>query len=378
MSLQCVINFPPFIEFGYQSMPDLVSGTLLSTRGDIQSFELLSSHVKDIIKLTRISNIGPKYSFVSSKTFDSFLKDEQHGMIIAKAIYADGSYDVQKVYISTKAYRQEKLNKLQLFSHTFACPECRKPLSSPSFLNFKCEACNVEYFNNGNSINFITEAARKEFDIVPTNNVSDCVYKAIALEDIKKNSNALWLDCGAGYHKDKNSNILNLEIVDYPSTEILSVGETLPFADNSFDGIISNVVLEHVKYPWKCSAELSRILKPGGTLYCAAPFLQPEHGYPHHYFNMTRQGLKSLFPDLKVVKLDVPLHLHPMQTLTWFINTYYHGLPEKLKEQFINMSIIDLINTFEGGKGSHLPIVTELAAEMQSIIACGHVLIATK
>jgi hypothetical protein len=27
------------------------------------------------------------------------------------------------------------------------------------------------------------------------------------------------------------------------------------------------------------------------------PFLQPLHGYPHHYFNMTHMGVRSLFED---------------------------------------------------------------------------------
>jgi hypothetical protein len=36
-------------------------------------------------------------------------------------------------------------------------------------------------------------------------------------------------------------------------------------------------------------------LKPGGELICAVPFRSLYHGYPHHYYNMTHQGLGNLF-----------------------------------------------------------------------------------
>ena len=48
-----------------------------------------------------------------------------------------------------------------------------------------------------------------------------------------------------------------------------AVGEALPFADNSFDLIVSLQVLEHVQQPTRVVHELYRVLKPGGHLYIA-------------------------------------------------------------------------------------------------------------
>ena len=47
-------------------------------------------------------------------------------------------------------------------------------------------------------------------------------------------------------------------------------------------------------------------MKPGGRIFAAVPFLQPYHGYPDHYYNMTAAGLRNLFADLEVERLDVP------------------------------------------------------------------------
>ncbi len=44
------------------------------------------------------------------------------------------------------------------------------------------------------------------------------------------------------------------------------------FADQSFDIILSNDVLEHVNLPEEAIAEIYRILKPGGEIFITVPF----------------------------------------------------------------------------------------------------------
>jgi ubiquinone/menaquinone biosynthesis C-methylase UbiE len=85
------------------------------------------------------------------------------------------------------------------------------------------------------------------------------------------------------------------------STDVLGVAEELPFVDNAFDAVISVAVLEHVRDPFSAAKEITRVLKPGGKLFGYVPFLQPFHGYPNHYYNMTRVDLANLFRDLNVV-----------------------------------------------------------------------------
>ena len=68
-------------------------------------------------------------------------------------------------------------------------------------------------------------------------------------------------------------NVVNFEIVPYDTTDVRGVGEELPFRDASFDAVVSIAVLEHVKDPFRCAREIARVLKPGGELICAVPFL---------------------------------------------------------------------------------------------------------
>lgn len=46
--------------------------------------------------------------------------------------------------------------------------------------------------------------------------------------------------------------------------------QDIPYEDNSFDAVIANMMLHHVPDVAKGLAEVRRVLKPGGTFYCAA------------------------------------------------------------------------------------------------------------
>ena len=72
--------------------------------------------------------------------------------------------------------------------------------------------------------------------------------------------------------------------------------------DESFDAILSVSVLEHVSKPARAAEHMTRILKPGGVMYHAAPFSYFYHGAPADFFRYTTDGMKALFPALKPVK----------------------------------------------------------------------------
>lgn len=202
----------------------------------------------------------------------------------------------------------------------------------------------MPFSEDSDCFDFLTPALRNEFSIIDTHAVSSNDYDSDFLNLIDRHQEGMVLDCGAGSRKFYYSNVVNFEIARYPSTDVLGVGEALPFKDNSFDAVISLAVLEHVKDPWRCVTEILRVLKPGGEIICCVPFLQPFHGYPHHYYNMTSQGLKNIFGDrITVNRHEVPAALLPIFSLNWILNSWLKGLSGETKEKFLDMKVGDLI-----------------------------------
>jgi len=235
----------------------------------------------------------------------------------------------------------------------------------------------LPFIESPENFNFLNEELRNKYNIIDTENVSSNNYDPIALSILEEHSDGLVLDCGSGKRSKYYANVVNFEIVPYDTTDVLGVGEELPFKDNVFDGVFSLAVLEHVKDPFKCASEISRVMRPGATLYCVVPFLQPMHGYPHHYYNMSIVGLKNLFDDLlHIEKQEIIASGLPIWTLTWFLNSWLDGLREDAKSEFLNMKVSDLIGNpidYFGHK-----FVKELTMEKNIELACTTALIAKK
>jgi SAM-dependent methyltransferase len=195
-------------------------------------------------------------------------------------------------------------------------------------------------------LDFLTDELRKLAGADQTDAVSANGYAPDVIGLIARHKDGLVLDCGAGQRNIYYENVVNLEIADYDSTDVLAIGEELPFTDNSFDAVISVAVLEHVRDPFRCAREIARVLKPGGELYCVVPFLQPLHGYPHHYYNMTHEGLKALFDGLlKITRQDVLVSTGPVFSLTWFLQRWSACLPPAERQTFADLRIGDLLTS---------------------------------
>lgn len=234
----------------------------------------------------------------------------------------------------------------------------------------------MAFHTTNNCFDFLTEKLRSQFNIIDTDNVSSNCYDKNVIDIINLHEHGLVLDCGAGKRPVYFDNVVNFEIVDYDSTDVRGVGEALPFIDASFDAVISIAVLEHVKDPFLCAKEIERVLKPGGVLMCCVPFLQPLHGYPHHYYNMSHQGLSNLFSGLVTDKIDVYGGVLPIGALTWIIRNWADGLKGKTRNDFLNLRLSDLMEA--GDKYLERPFVTELSVEKNLELACATVLFAHK
>lgn len=71
-------------------------------------------------------------------------------------------------------------------------------------------------------------------------------------------------------------------------------GKHFPFPDNSFDGVVTTQVLEHVFTPNLFMQEIQRVLKPGGKLLLTVPFVWDEHSQPYDFGRYSSFGLAHI------------------------------------------------------------------------------------
>lgn len=69
----------------------------------------------------------------------------------------------------------------------------------------------------------------------------------------------------------------------------------LPHQTKSVDTVLLFNILEHLCNYSLVLSEIKRVLKPGGQLLGAAPFLVAYHPDPHDYWRFTRESLEKIF-----------------------------------------------------------------------------------
>jgi SAM-dependent methyltransferase len=129
-------------------------------------------------------------------------------------------------------------------------------------------------------------------------------YPPRVLDLFHAHPGALFLDFGAGHPAKEHefAHVLRHDFVQYDNTNVVSTKLNLPYASDAFDFVVSMSVFEHVDDPWHYAAEIHRVLKPGGTVVIDVAFLQPVHGDPYHFYNMTAHGLKHTFRMFKHIE----------------------------------------------------------------------------
>jgi SAM-dependent methyltransferase len=231
---------------------------------------------------------------------------------------------------------------------------------------------------DGEAPNFLSAEPIAAFGIPATVPVSDNQYGAPVLQMIRANRDKLFLDVGAGLRRTYHANVVNADIYPSVSTDVICVGEALPFADDQFDVVLSFSVMEHTKRPWDVAREMCRVLKPGGTIMVDWPFLQPVHGYPDHYFNATPAGNRSLFEaSCDVTSLDIGWNHHPAIAIQWMLTAWRDGLPAEVAQKLEAMTVGTLIRDHIDAQLERDYCVS-LHPDIKKAIAAGSILTAVK
>ena len=94
------------------------------------------------------------------------------------------------------------------------------------------------------------------------------------------------------------------------TSRVIGSGNNLPFADSSFDCVMSCSVLEHDRMFWRSTREIHRVLKPGGFFIVGVPIYMTlpddkdfttltyaRHGraYDADYYRFSAQAVREVF-----------------------------------------------------------------------------------
>jgi SAM-dependent methyltransferase len=95
---------------------------------------------------------------------------------------------------------------------------------------------------------------------------------------------------------------LGIDITAGPNVDVVMQSDLwLPFADQTFDIVISGQMLEHCRRPDVIVDEMGRVLKVGGFLVLNTHTSFPEHRFPKDYWRFMADGLEELLKRAKVL-----------------------------------------------------------------------------
>jgi SAM-dependent methyltransferase len=228
--------------------------------------------------------------------------------------------------------RRDKVKNLK-----FICPKCLGVLAN-EVNTLYCEKCLRRYE--------VTKAGKVVFDSLGQDSIGDSldrlknvlkrfsrtynffiavispVYPTRDLQKFLKSKNfdsEVVINLGSG-SSNVHPRVVNFDLFEYESVDVLSSIDSLPLADNSIDAILNIAVLEHVKNPEKVVSEFFRVLRPGGEAFCFVPFIQGFHASPWDFQRFTSSGLRELFKDFEIVKLKP---IGPTSGLLWVFQEWF-------------------------------------------------------
>jgi SAM-dependent methyltransferase len=117
--------------------------------------------------------------------------------------------------------------------------------------------------------------------------------------------------------------LVNVNVGLFPNVDVVADAYELPYADEVVDAVHCEAVLEHLELPETAVREMYRVLRPGGRLFAATPFLQAFHGYPDHYQNFTLTGHVRLFERAGFTVLSAGTCVGPTFAMRDLVTNYF-------------------------------------------------------
>ena len=123
---------------------------------------------------------------------------------------------------------------------------------------------------------------------------------------------------------DPSIRLVEADVAIGSRTSVICDAHRLPFADDAFDAVVCQAVLEHVADPPRVVAEIHRVLKPRGLVYSEIPFMQQVHEGAYDFTRYTRNGHRRLFRRFE--EIDAGATAGPGMALGWSIRSLFTAL----------------------------------------------------
>jgi SAM-dependent methyltransferase len=114
--------------------------------------------------------------------------------------------------------------------------------------------------------------------------------------------------------------VVETDVALGPRTQVVCDAANLPFADGSFDAVVTQAVLGVVPDPVRSVAEIHRVLAPGGLVYSETPFLQQAINGAFDFTRWTHTGHRRLFRRFDEVRSGA--HGGPGMALAWAVTWF--------------------------------------------------------
>ncbi len=199
-------------------------------------------------------------------------------------------------------------------------------------------------------------------------------------------SNAQILDVGAGRGDfaallDRFQTIA-LDIYPYPEVDLVcDLTESNPFRPAQFDAVVLMNVLEHVYATHTLVAHLAELLKPGGVLIVAVPFLVKLHQTPVDFVRYTHFALERFAGEHGLVCETLEGYYDPLFLLSEgtgnIKNAYLPGMPrsKRIAARLLLSGIQSLSNGLQSTLG---PGIARPPQEMRSQAPTGYQIVYRK
>jgi SAM-dependent methyltransferase len=85
----------------------------------------------------------------------------------------------------------------------------------------------------------------------------------------------------------------NFTVTSFPPVDVTDLSM---FADGTFDCVVTDQILEHVRHPWRALGELRRVLVPGGVAINTSCSFNPVHD-ARDFYRFMPDGFRALHED---------------------------------------------------------------------------------